>query len=87
MKRGPAFLFFIFRFEYLISGPKSYRDFRETGPWPFISRVAKYVGNVAMFAYAMKGKKNFVVRALCTRPRRNGSQSLSRADDWCQAEK
>ena len=33
MKRGPAFLFFIFRFEYLISGPKSYRDFRETGPW------------------------------------------------------
>ena len=30
---GPALLFFIFRFEYLISGPKSYRDFRETGPW------------------------------------------------------
>ena len=29
---GLAFLFFIFRFEYLISGPKSYRDFRETGP-------------------------------------------------------
>ena len=29
---GPALLFFIFRFEYLISGPKSYRDFRETGP-------------------------------------------------------
>ena len=28
----PALLFFIFRFEYLISGPKSYRDFRETGP-------------------------------------------------------
>ena len=28
---GPALLFFIFRFEYLISGPKSYRDFRETG--------------------------------------------------------
>ena len=31
---GPVLLFFIFRFEYLISGPKSYRDFRETGPWP-----------------------------------------------------
>ena len=29
---GPVLLFFIFRFEYLISGPKSYRDFRETGP-------------------------------------------------------
>ena len=37
-------LFFIFRFEYLISGPKSYRDFRETGPRPFAgshSRGAK----------------------------------------------
>ena len=31
---GPALLFFIFRFEYLISGPKSYQDFREMGPWP-----------------------------------------------------
>ena len=29
---GPAFLPFIFRFEYLISGPKSYQDVRETGP-------------------------------------------------------
>ena len=29
---GPALLLFIFRFEYLISGPKSYRDFRETRP-------------------------------------------------------
>ena len=28
---GAALLFFIFRFEYLISGPKSYQDFRETG--------------------------------------------------------
>ena len=26
----PALLVSIFRFEYLISGPKSYRDFRET---------------------------------------------------------
>ena len=32
---GPALLFFIFRFEDLISGPKRYRDFRETGPWSF----------------------------------------------------
>ena len=24
--------YFLFRFEYLISGPKSCRDFRETGP-------------------------------------------------------
>ena len=29
---GPALLFFIFRFEYLVSGPVSYRDFRETSP-------------------------------------------------------
>ena len=37
---GPALLFFTFRFEYLISGPKSYRDFRVTGPWyafPYVS--------------------------------------------------
>ena len=32
-KPGPALLLFIFRFEYLISGPKSYQDFRETGLW------------------------------------------------------
>ena len=32
---APALLFFIFRFEDLISGPKRYRDFRETGPWSF----------------------------------------------------
>ena len=30
---GLALLFFIFRFEYLISGPKRYRDFRETASW------------------------------------------------------
>ena len=30
---GPTLLFFIFRFEYLISGPKSFRDVREMGPW------------------------------------------------------
>ena len=30
---GPAVLLFTFRFEYLITGPKSYRDFRETSPW------------------------------------------------------
>ena len=29
---GPALLFYIFRFEYLISGPKSYRDVREATP-------------------------------------------------------
>ena len=36
---GPALLFFIFRFEDLISGPKSYRDFRETGPRPKKLRI------------------------------------------------
>ena len=40
-----------------------------------------------MFAYAMKEKKKFVVRALCMWPRGNGSQILSRADDLCQVEK
>ena len=30
---GPALLFFKFRFEYSILGPKSYRDNREMGPW------------------------------------------------------
>ena len=33
---GPALLFFIFRFEYLITDPNSYRDFGETGPWALI---------------------------------------------------
>ena len=37
---GPALLFFIFRFEYLISGPKSYRDIRETGPWRLNTKAA-----------------------------------------------
>ena len=40
-KPGPALLLFLFLFEYLISGPKSYRAFRETGPrelptYPFL---------------------------------------------------
>ena len=30
---GPALLFFIFRFENSIQGPKRYRDFREMGNW------------------------------------------------------
>ena len=29
---GTPLLFYIFRFEYLISGLNSYRNFRETGP-------------------------------------------------------
>ena len=33
----PALLFFLFLSEYLISGLKSYRAFRETGPWPLKS--------------------------------------------------
>ena len=31
-RTGALILYKLFRFEYLISGPKSYRDFRETGP-------------------------------------------------------
>ena len=30
---GLALLFFVFRFEYLISGQKSYRDFRSGSFW------------------------------------------------------
>ena len=34
----PALLFFIFRFKNLISGPKRYRGFRETGPRPVLEK-------------------------------------------------
>ena len=40
----PALLFFIFRFEYLFSGPKSYRDFRETGPSTLTGTEGKVSG-------------------------------------------
>ena len=41
---GPTLLFFIFRFEYLISGPKSYRDVRENGPLvPVVQKVDKTI--------------------------------------------
>ena len=36
---GPALLFVIFRFEYFILGPESYRNFRETGPRFLISKI------------------------------------------------
>ena len=46
--------------------------------WHFISGVnTKYVGNVAMFAYAMK-ETNIVVCAACTRPRGKRSRSIAR---------
>ena len=35
-KPGPALLLFLFLFEYLISGPKSYWAFRETGHRPLV---------------------------------------------------
>ena len=38
---GIRAFFFIFRFEYLLSGPKRYRDFRET--WP---QIFKQVGDL-----------------------------------------
>ena len=44
---GPALLFFIFRYGYLISRPKSYRDFRETGPSP---QLACYLNSTARIA-------------------------------------
>ena len=55
------------------------------GPSP--SSVTKYVGNASMFAYAVKEKKTL----WCSRSPRGledmASRSLSRVDDWCQAEK
>ena len=42
---GSALLFFIFRFENLISGPKRYRGFRETGPrGPFLENPGNFTG-------------------------------------------
>ena len=40
---GLALLFFTFRFEYVISGPKSYLDFRETLPRTFWSRIGDHL--------------------------------------------
>ena len=60
---GPALLCFIFRFEYLILGPESYRDFRETGPWPpWVSRLqfTAAAGNFVYFKY-----KPFVLESCC----------------------
>ena len=45
LARSSVFFFFIFRFEYLISGPKRYRDFRETGPWALESVINGGIGN------------------------------------------
>ena len=43
-KPGLTLLLFIFRFEYLISGPKSYPDFRETGLWTAERLLAQFLG-------------------------------------------
>ena len=52
---GPALSFFLFRFEYLISGLKSYRDFEETGR--LLQVVAtSFVLSGRLF---MKPQKNF----------------------------
>ena len=47
---GRALFFFIFRFEYLISGPKSYRDIRETGPWALIKFLDLESGRLLTFS-------------------------------------
>ena len=40
-------LILLFRFEYLISGPKSYRDFGQTGPWSVVKgRKTEFTGKV-----------------------------------------
>ena len=42
---GPVLIFSLFRFEYLITSPESYRGFRETGPWvPFLERPGNFSG-------------------------------------------
>ena len=59
---GPAFLFFIFRFEYLISGPKSYRDFRETAPsFLFVSNVANTPATDIKRYYLMQSRETKIV--------------------------
>ena len=47
---GPALLLFLFLLEYLISGPKSYRAFRETGPrGPFLESPGNFSGPKSNF--------------------------------------
>ena len=41
----------------MISGPLSYRDFRETGPWgPFLERPGKLTGPVSYFEIEVSRK-------------------------------
>ena len=58
-KPGAALLFFIFPFWYLISGPNSYRDFRETGPrphflWPRVDLARLWSASVFLVFLASK---------------------------------
>ena len=63
---GPALLFFIFRFEYLISGPKSYRDFRETGPRAhFLGRALIWPG---YFVEHILGLLDYILRVCQSLP-------------------
>ena len=56
---GPALLFFIFRFEYFISGPKSYRDFRETGPWSSLVLEASINAQFPAVIFGTISEKSF----------------------------
>ena len=42
----------------MIPGPLSYRDFRETGPWPFISGVTSTLETVQGLHTPWKKKKH-----------------------------
>ena len=56
---GPALLFFVFRFENLISGPKSFRDFRETDP-----RAQLFEGRLTQVSFSFD-QKYFLDNFLC----------------------
>ena len=62
---GPALLFFIFQFEYLITGPKSQRHFRETGP------KAGYRGKTFPCVHVLKSENMKSSRQLSLQKRRH----------------
>ena len=49
-----------FRFEYLILGPKSYRDFRETGPLVGLTSAGDLADNSFQYQDRSLPKENLV---------------------------
>ena len=66
---GPTLLFFVFRFECLISGPKSYQDFQEIGqlqigPHAFEYYCFKFTCQVIKQLYRLAWKTGQVVTVI-----------------------